>query len=62
MAPQFDREKLEFYLVENMPVSTVVGEVKARDPDVGTNANIVYKILDNHELFELRPPLGSTGY
>lgn len=55
LAPQFDRSILDFYLVENMPSGTVVGEVKARDPDLGVNANIVYKILDNHELFELKP-------
>jgi len=55
LAPQFDRTSLDFYLAENMPVATVVGEVRARDPDLGTSANIVYKILDNHELFELRP-------
>jgi len=55
LPPQFDRDTLEFYLVENMPVATVVGEVRARDPDLGLFANIVYKILENQELFELRP-------
>lgn len=54
LAPQFDRPVLEFYLVENMPANTVVGEIRARDPDMGINGNIVYKILDN-SLFELQP-------
>ena len=55
LAPQFDRSFLEFFLVENMPIRTVVGEIRARDPDLGMAANIVYKILDDDELFELRP-------
>lgn len=55
LAPQFDRDIFEFNLLENLPASTVVGEVKARDPDLGHRANIVYKILDNYELFELKP-------
>ena len=55
LPPQFDRQLLQFQLVENMPTGTIIGEIKARDPDGGLNANIVYKILRNNELFELKP-------
>ncbi len=33
-----------------MQVATIVGEVRARDFDLGVYANIVYKILENQEL------------
>ncbi len=55
LAPQFEKPVLEFSLLENMPAGTVIGELKARDPDMGVNGNIVYKILENAQLFELQP-------
>ena len=55
LAPQFDRAVIHFYLLENHPINTVVGEIRARDPDLGSHANIVYKILGATDLFELRP-------
>jgi len=55
LAPVFDRNILIFYLYENQPVGTIIGEVKARDPNAGQQANIIYKLLENNDLFELKP-------
>lgn len=55
--PYFDRNPLIFYLVENQPVGTILGELKARDIDNDYfNSNIVYKILDKNgnDFFELK--------
>ncbi len=55
--PYFDRNPLVFYLVENQPIGTVLGELKARDIDNDYfNSNIVYKILDKsgNDYFELK--------
>jgi hypothetical protein len=55
--PYFDRNPLVFYLVENQPIGTVLGELKARDIDNDyLNSNIVYKILDKsgNDYFELK--------
>ena len=55
LAPVFDRNILTFYLFENQPIGSIIGEIKARDPDSGQQANIIYKLLDNYDLFELKP-------
>jgi hypothetical protein len=59
-APLFDLAELHFYLIENQPIGSIVGEIQARDPDHGSKANIVYKLLPDdemevNELFELKP-------
>ena len=55
--PYFDVNPLTFYLYENLPVGSIIGELKARDTDNDyATSNIVYKILDKsgNELFELK--------
>ena len=57
-APYFDNPNMVFYLLENQPIGTIVGELMARDSDLGNNADIVYKIISNiNDQFELK----STG-
>ncbi len=57
-APYFDNQNMIFYLLENQPIGTIVGELMARDSDMGNNADIVYKIIsNNNDQFELK----STG-
>jgi hypothetical protein len=53
--PHFD-SNLEFNLVEMQPIGTVVGDViGARDVDLGSNATIVYRLLNYQNYFELKP-------
>ena len=54
-APNFGSTQLNFYLFENEPISTEIGSITASDPDIGTNADIVYKMLDGFEYFDIRP-------
>ncbi|XP_045101942.1 protocadherin-like wing polarity protein stan isoform X7 [Portunus trituberculatus] len=42
--PMFDTDHIQLYIAENMPVGSTVGEVRARDPDAGSNAHIQYRI------------------
>ena len=53
--PRFDSERLKFYVPENSPIGTVVGELRATDPDEGINAKIEYAIVGGSDsnLFQL---------
>jgi hypothetical protein len=55
LPPVFDVNVFVFNMFENQPIGTVIGSIKARDPDAGQEANIIYKLLDSNELFELKP-------
>lgn len=42
--PVFESDCLTFYIPENSPIGTTVGEIRAHDPDEGPNAVIHYSI------------------
>lgn len=42
--PVFESDCLTFYIPENSPIGTTVGEIIAHDPDEGTNAVVHYSI------------------
>ena len=54
-APNFGSTEISFVLLENMPIGTEIGNITANDPDLGINADIVYKMIDGFEYFELKP-------
>ncbi|XP_042896981.1 protocadherin-like wing polarity protein stan isoform X2 [Parasteatoda tepidariorum] len=43
--PRFKSDKLKLTIPENSPIGSLVGEVKAYDPDEGPNAEIQYSIV-----------------
>ncbi|XP_071746088.1 LOW QUALITY PROTEIN: protocadherin-like wing polarity protein stan [Lepeophtheirus salmonis] len=43
--PKFKNDTLYFTLSENMPIGSRVGIVKAIDPDIGDNSDVVYHLL-----------------
>ena len=45
--PKFPNETLYFSISENRPIGSKVGTIKAVDPDVGDNAEIVYLLLSS---------------
>ncbi|XP_041976162.1 protocadherin-like wing polarity protein stan isoform X2 [Aricia agestis] len=59
--PVFESECLTFYVPENSPIGTTVGEVYARDPDEGPNAVVHYSIKggDDSNSFSLETRQGS---
>ncbi|XP_030628227.1 cadherin EGF LAG seven-pass G-type receptor 1 [Chanos chanos] len=54
-APVFEKDELFIYVKENSPVDSVVAQIKAMDPDEGTNAQIMYQIVEGNvpEVFDL---------
>lgn len=54
-APVFDRDELYIDVNENSPVGSVVARITATDPDEGTNAQIMYQIVEGNvpEVFQL---------
>ncbi|XP_062339593.1 cadherin EGF LAG seven-pass G-type receptor 1-like [Osmerus eperlanus] len=54
-APVFEKDELFVYVEENSPVGSVVARVSASDPDEGTNAQIMYQIVEGNvpEVFQL---------
>uniref|UniRef100_A0A8C5FDN9 Cadherin EGF LAG seven-pass G-type receptor 1a n=1 Tax=Gadus morhua TaxID=8049 RepID=A0A8C5FDN9_GADMO len=54
-APVFDRDVLVVRVEENRPVGSVVARIGATDPDEGTNAQIMYQIVEGNspEFFTL---------
>ncbi|CAL8242134.1 unnamed protein product [Merluccius merluccius] len=54
-APVFDKDELFIKVEENSPVGSVVARVSATDPDEGTNAQIMYQIVEGNlpEVFQL---------
>uniref|UniRef100_A0A8C5MSH5 Cadherin EGF LAG seven-pass G-type receptor 1 n=1 Tax=Leptobrachium leishanense TaxID=445787 RepID=A0A8C5MSH5_9ANUR len=53
--PVFEKDELDIFVEENSPVGSVVARITATDPDEGTNAQIMYQIVEgNHpEVFQL---------
>uniref|UniRef100_A0A8C3B035 Cadherin EGF LAG seven-pass G-type receptor 1 n=1 Tax=Cyclopterus lumpus TaxID=8103 RepID=A0A8C3B035_CYCLU len=54
-APVFEKDVLFIDVEENSPVGSVVARITASDPDEGTNAQIMYQIVEgnNPEVFQL---------
>lgn len=54
-APVFEKDELFIYIEENSPVGSVVAQITATDPDEGTNAQIMYQIVEGNipEVFQL---------
>uniref|UniRef100_A0A674AYK8 Cadherin EGF LAG seven-pass G-type receptor 1 n=1 Tax=Salmo trutta TaxID=8032 RepID=A0A674AYK8_SALTR len=54
-APVFEKDELFIYIEENSPVGSVVARISATDPDEGTNAQIMYQIVEGNipEVFKL---------
>ncbi|XP_072233193.1 cadherin EGF LAG seven-pass G-type receptor 1 isoform X2 [Leuresthes tenuis] len=54
-APVFERDELFIDVEENRPVGSVVAHITATDPDEGTNAQIMYQIVEGNvpEVFQL---------
>lgn len=59
--PTFASDRLTFYVPENSPVGSVVGEIHAHDPDEGINAIVHYSIIggDDSNAFSLVTRPGS---
>lgn len=59
--PAFDSEKIVFYIAENSPIGSTVGEIYAKDPDEGVNAIVQYSIIggDDSQSFSLITRPGS---
>uniref|UniRef100_A0A914HXA3 Uncharacterized protein n=1 Tax=Globodera rostochiensis TaxID=31243 RepID=A0A914HXA3_GLORO len=54
-APNFEFPSYDFYVPENSPAGTLVGELSADDPDLGENARIEFRIFGGTDakFFEL---------
>lgn len=54
-APVFEKDELFIDVQENSPVGSVVARISAADPDEGTNAQIMYQIVEGNvpEVFQL---------
>uniref|UniRef100_A0A8C2GF97 Cadherin EGF LAG seven-pass G-type receptor 1b n=1 Tax=Cyprinus carpio TaxID=7962 RepID=A0A8C2GF97_CYPCA len=54
-APVFEKDELYFYVEENSAVGSTLARVSATDPDEGTNAQILYQIVEGNipEVFQL---------
>ncbi|XP_062413820.1 cadherin-7-like [Pungitius pungitius] len=52
--PRFPRKSYQFLVPESVLVSTVIAKVKARDLDVGSNAEMDYRILNGDGLGTFR--------
>ncbi|XP_026001885.1 cadherin EGF LAG seven-pass G-type receptor 1 isoform X6 [Astatotilapia calliptera] len=54
-APVFEKDELFIDVQENSPVGSVVAQITATDPDDGTNAQIMYQIVEGNipEVFQL---------
>ncbi|XP_066525030.1 cadherin EGF LAG seven-pass G-type receptor 1 [Hoplias malabaricus] len=54
-APVFEKDELYIDVKENSPVDSIVARITATDPDDGTNAQIMYQIVEGNipEVFDL---------
>ncbi|XP_036375616.1 cadherin EGF LAG seven-pass G-type receptor 1 [Megalops cyprinoides] len=54
-APVFEKDELLIFVEENSPVGSVVARISATDPDEGSNADIMYQIVEGNvpEVFQL---------
>lgn len=54
-APVFERDEMYIYVEENSAVGSTLARISATDPDEGTNAQILYQIVEGNvpEVFQL---------
>ncbi|XP_038562420.1 cadherin EGF LAG seven-pass G-type receptor 1-like isoform X1 [Micropterus salmoides] len=54
-APVFEEDEMNLYVTENSPVGSVIARITATDPDEGTNAQILFQIVEGNvpEVFQL---------
>ncbi|KAM9471158.1 cadherin EGF LAG seven-pass G-type receptor 1 [Clarias gariepinus] len=54
-APVFEKDEIHIYVEENSSVGSTLARVIATDPDEGTNAQILYQIIEGNvpEIFQL---------
>ena len=59
-APLFHAREVNFYVVENVAIGTVVGEVRAEDRDSGENGRVNYYLVGGNvfSLFTVNPATG----
>ncbi|XP_053723976.1 cadherin EGF LAG seven-pass G-type receptor 2 isoform X1 [Synchiropus splendidus] len=53
--PVFERDEFDLMVEENSPIGVVVAHISATDPDEGSNAQIMYQIVEGNipEVFQL---------
>uniref|UniRef100_A0A8D0H436 Cadherin EGF LAG seven-pass G-type receptor 2 n=1 Tax=Sphenodon punctatus TaxID=8508 RepID=A0A8D0H436_SPHPU len=53
--PVFEHDEFDIFVEENSPIGLVVARITASDPDEGTNAQIMYQIVEGNipEVFQL---------
>uniref|UniRef100_A0A8C2T9U6 Cadherin EGF LAG seven-pass G-type receptor 2 n=1 Tax=Coturnix japonica TaxID=93934 RepID=A0A8C2T9U6_COTJA len=53
--PVFEKDEFDIFVEENSPIGLVVARISAADPDEGTNAQIMYQIVEGNipEVFQL---------
>ncbi|XP_078098403.1 cadherin EGF LAG seven-pass G-type receptor 2 isoform X5 [Mustelus asterias] len=53
--PVFEKDEFDIFVDENSPIGLVVARITATDPDEGTNAQIMYQIVEGNipEVFQL---------
>ncbi|TTV75071.1 Cadherin EGF LAG seven-pass G-type receptor 2 [Bagarius yarrelli] len=53
--PVFEKDEFDIFVEENSPIGLVVAHVTATDPDEGSNAQIMYQIVEGNipEVFQL---------
>ncbi|XP_072336405.1 cadherin EGF LAG seven-pass G-type receptor 2 isoform X1 [Scyliorhinus torazame] len=53
--PVFEKDEFDIFVNENSPIGLVVARITATDPDEGTNAQIMYQIVEGNipEVFQL---------
>ncbi|XP_036387094.1 cadherin EGF LAG seven-pass G-type receptor 2 [Megalops cyprinoides] len=53
--PVFEKDEFDIFVEENSPIGLVVAHVTASDPDEGSNAQIMYQIVEGNipEVFQL---------
>ncbi|XP_030620817.1 cadherin EGF LAG seven-pass G-type receptor 1 [Chanos chanos] len=54
-APVFEKDELHIYIEENSAIGSTLARITATDPDEGTNAQILYQIVEGNllEVFQL---------
>nr|XP_048682562.1 cadherin EGF LAG seven-pass G-type receptor 2 isoform X1 [Caretta caretta] len=53
--PVFERDEFDVFVAENSPIGLAVAQITASDPDEGTNAQVMYQIVEGNipEVFQL---------
>ncbi|XP_030634210.1 cadherin EGF LAG seven-pass G-type receptor 2 [Chanos chanos] len=53
--PVFEKDEFDIFVEENSPIGLVVAHISATDPDEGSNAQIMYQIVEGNipEIFQL---------